>query len=186
MKRMTQMAHEKLSEVIQLGDRVVDATAGNGHDTLFLAQRVGTQGEVAGFDIQPEALHATGLRLEHAGCRGPVNLYELGHEKMGQVLSAWSGTVQAVVFNLGYLPGGDHHLITRQVTTLPALDAALKLLLPGGVLSVMQYHGHPGGKQEMDAVLRWSEKLDTEYSRQQMEVEHPQAPKLLWIEKLNL
>ncbi|MEM6883765.1 MAG: class I SAM-dependent methyltransferase [Verrucomicrobiota bacterium] len=186
MKRITQIAHEKLSGVIHLGDRVVDATVGNGHDALFLAQQVGARGEVAGFDIQTEALHATGLRLEDAECRGPVNLYELGHEKMGQVLSSWKGTVSAVVFNLGYLPGGDHNIITRSETTLPALDEALNLLKPDGVLSVMLYHGHPGGQEEMETVFSWSEQLVAGYKQELVEVEHPQAPKLLWIGKLNL
>ncbi len=186
MKRITQITHEKLSKIIQLGDRVVDATVGNGHDTLFLAERVGARGEVAGFDIQSEALHAAGLRLEDAGYRGPVNLYELGHEKMVQVLSTWMGTVSAVVFNLGYLPGGDHGVITRGNTTVPALDAGLKLLRPEGVLSVMLYHGHPGGEDEMEAVLDWSKALDSGYKVELIEVEHPQAPKLLWVERLEL
>jgi len=183
MKRITQIAHEKWSKIVQLGDRVVDATVGNGHDTLFLAERVGTRGEVAGFDIQSEALHATGLRLEDAGFRGPVNLFELGHEKMEHVLSTWMGTVRVVVFNLGYLPGGDHAVITRGETTLPALNTGLKLLRPGGVLSVMLYHGHPGGKEEVESVLSWSEQLCSGYKQELIAVEHPQAPKLLWVEK---
>lgn len=185
MKRITQIAHEKWGEVIQLGDRVVDATVGNGHDTLFLAGLVGAKGQVAGFDIQSEALHSTGLKLEDAGCRGPVDLFELGHEQMGKVLKIWQGTVRAVVFNLGYLPGGDHAVITKLETTLIALDAAQELLRPGGVLSVMLYHGHPGGQEEMEAVLSWSKRLNGGYKRELIEVEHPQAPKLLWIEKGN-
>ena len=183
MKRITQIAHDKLSEVIQLEDRVVDATVGNGHDTLFLVERVGLHGQVAGFDIQPDALHATGLRLEDAGCRRPVDLFELGHEQMGKVLSTWVGTVRAVVFNLGYLPGGDHAVMTQSETTLQALDAGLSLLMPGGVMSVMLYHVHPGGQPEMESVLGWSNRLGAGYKQELIEVEHPQAPKLLWIEK---
>lgn len=179
---MTQIVHEKLSKIIQLGDRAVDATVGNGHDTLFLAERVGMRGEVAGFDIQPEALHSTGLRLEDAGYRGPVHLFELGHETMGKVLAKWHSTVRAVVFNLGYLPGGNHEVVTQHETTLLALDAGRQLLRPGGVLSVMLYHGHPGGVEEMESVLRWSEQLDVGYKQELIEVEHPQAPKLLWVE----
>jgi hypothetical protein len=185
MKRITQIAHEELSRVVQLGDRVVDATVGNGHDTQFLAELVGPQGRVAGFDIQPEALHATGLRLEDAGCRGPVDLFELGHEQMAKVLKEWRGTVRAVVFNLGYLPGGDHSVITKTETTLIALDAALELLSDTGVLSVMLYHGHPGGAEEMEHVLSWAKGLDDVYKWELMEVENPQAPKLLLIKTGN-
>lgn len=183
MKRITQQAHEKLAQVIQLGDRVIDATVGNGHDTLFLAERVGPTGRVAGFDIQEEALHGTGLRLEDADCRGPADLLQVGHEKMAEVLADWHGTVRAVVFNLGYLPGGDHAVITKTDTTLLALNAAVELTAPQGVISVMLYHGHPGGADEMKAVLQWSETLDGGCHVELIEVEHPQAPKLLWIRK---
>ncbi len=183
MKRMTQIAHERLRQVIQLGDRVVDATVGNGHDTLFLAERVGPSGQVAGFDIQAEALHGTGLKLEDAGCRGPVDLFEWGHEQMGKVLAGWKGTVRAVVFNLGYLPGGDHAVMTQPETTVAALAAACDLLKEDGVLSVMLYHGHAGGTAEMDAVFDWSSGLGDGYKSELIEVEHLQAPKLLWIEK---
>lgn len=185
MKRITKIAHERLSRIILLGDRVIDATVGNGHDTLFLAECVGTRGLVAGFDIQAEALHGAGLKCEDAGCRAIVDLYELGHESMDKVLSGWEGKTRAVMFNLGYLPGGDHTVITRPETTLRALDLACQMLMVGGVLSVMIYHGHPGGKEEMREVLSWSGGLDDRYECELFEAAHPQAPKLLWVGKVN-
>ncbi len=133
--------------MLQPGEVAVDATVGNGHDTLFLAQQVGAQGHVYGFDIQEEALARTRRRLEEAGLRDRVTLLQMGHEHMAEAVpAAWHGRIGAVMFNLGYLPGGsDRTCITRPQTTVPALEAALRLLRPGGVLTVVAYRGHPGG-----------------------------------------
>ena len=143
------------------GALAVDATVGNGHDTLFLAERVGASGRVYGFDVQPEAVARTRSRLEAAGLAGRVTLFERGHEAMRTALPPEAvGRVRAVMFNLGYLPGGDKTRITRPGTTLPALTAALDLLAPGGVLTVVVYGGHPGGAEESDAVTAWAETLE--------------------------
>ena len=139
----------------------MDATVGNGHDTLFLAEGVGASGRVFGFDVQPEAVARTRHRLEAAGLAGRVTLLAQGHETLRAALPPEAvGCVRAVMFNLGYLPGGDKTRITRTETTVPALDAALDVLAPGGVLTVVVYGGHPGGMEESEAVAVWSERLD--------------------------
>ena len=136
------------------GDRAIDATAGNGHDTLFLANTVGTTGKVIAFDIQDTAIDATAARTsEHP----QVELYCLGHEEMGRIVTR---SVHAVMFNLGYLPSGDKSLITRKETTLQALQAALDLLDSGGLITVALYRGHEGGMEESDAVEAWASRLD--------------------------
>ena len=146
---------------LEAGALAVDATVGNGHDTLFLAERVGASGRVFGFDVQPEAVARTRRRLEAAGLAGRVTLFERGHEAMRAALPPEAiGRVRAVMFNLGYLPGGDKTRITRPGTTLPALTAALDLLAPGGVLTVVVYGAHPGGAEESDAVTAWAEALE--------------------------
>ena len=63
------------------------------------------------------------------------------------------------MFNLGYLPGSDGTLTTTPSTTLPALDAARRLLRPGGVMTIVVYTGHEGGRAEADAVDRWAAAL---------------------------
>ncbi len=158
----TALAHRIVASVLQPGEVAVDATVGNGHDTLFLARQVGPQGHVYGFDVQEEALARTRRRLEEAGLHERVTLLRRGHEYMTESVPAtWHGRIGAVLFNLGYLPGGsDRSCITRPETTLPALDAALRLLRPGGVLTVVAYRGHPGGAEEAEAVRQWAETLD--------------------------
>ena len=152
---LTRLAHRRLAEVLAPGDAAIDATAGNGHDTLFLAQAVGAAGEVHAFDVQAAALAASATRLDAAGVRERVTLHHAGHETMLARLPALRGRVAAITFNLGYLPGGDHALTTLPATTLAALEQALALLRPGGLLSVLAYRGHPGGQEEAEAVAAW-------------------------------
>ncbi|MSM41050.1 MAG: methyltransferase domain-containing protein [Geobacter sp.] len=150
------LAHSYLLERVRPGDRVVDATCGNGNDTLLLARLVGEQGRVWAFDIQEEALHATAELLDEAGCRQQVKLFAMGHERMADVVAE---PLKAVVFNLGYLPGGDKACVTRPVTTVAALEAACQLVAPGGVILVALYPGHPGGAEECAAVEGWGAEL---------------------------
>ncbi len=153
---LTVLAHARLAQMLAPGDIAIDATAGNGHDTLFLARQVGPAGRVHAFDIQARALAATRERLAAASLTGRVTLYQAGHEQMRERLPpGLDGQVAAVTFNLGYLPGGDHALVTRPDTTLAALDQAVTLLRPGGLLSVLVYRGHAGGQEEAEAVAGW-------------------------------
>ena len=154
-------AHLLLADRLHPGARVVDATAGNGHDTLFLARLVGPTGHVLAFDVQAEALAATRARLDSAGIDPACcTLVQTGHETLAEHLPAeWRGGVDAVVFNLGYLPGGDKTRITQADTTRVALAAAVENLSPGGLLTIAVYPGHEGGREEQRAVADWAESL---------------------------
>jgi len=153
---LTRQAHELLAEALSPGDIALDATAGNGYDTLFLAQQVGTEGELHAFDIQARALEHTRARLAAANCKTPVLLHQRSHAEMLSALPATArGRVAAVTFNLGYLPGADHDTVTRTESTLAALRQSITLLRPGGMLSVLAYRGHPGGREEAEAVAAW-------------------------------
>lgn len=150
-----------LAKLVRPGDTVVDATAGNGHDAMFLARLAAPGGAVHCFDIQPEALARTGALLAAAGLDGLATLHPVGHERLGEVLPPEvRGRVRAVVFNLGFRPGGDETLVTRPETTLAALDAATEILGPGGAMAVVCYTGHPGGAAEARAVADWCAGLD--------------------------
>lgn len=166
------MAQRLVSERLAPGATVVDATAGGGVDTLFLAKAVGPGGRVYAFDVQEEALARTRKRLREAaastggagaaGALGEVVLLHDGHEKMAERVPAEAhGRVGAVMFNLGYLPGGPDGaggaspVITKPDTTLNALDAALRLLAPGGIATIAVYPGHEGGQDEASAVGDW-------------------------------
>ena len=139
-------AHDLLKNVIQSGDVVVDATLGNGHDTLFLAQCVGVTGKVIGFDIQQEALVATRERLSEAAVK--LDVAELHLKSHAELSALVPQDVSAVMFNLGYLPGGDKTKITHWKSTEVALRSALSCLKKHGLLTVMCYPGHPGGDKE--------------------------------------
>lgn len=158
---LIQRAHAVLREVLRPGDRAVDATAGNGGDTLFLAEAVGPTGHVVAFDTQPAAIARTRERLAAAG----IDHVELRQE-CHSLLAAWNpaetGTIRAVMFNLGYLPGGDHTLVTRPETTRVALDAAARLIAPGGRITLVVYRGHPGGQAESEMVEERLQTLDAE------------------------
>lgn len=154
MKRPTQEAHEVVAGVVKPGETVVDATAGNGHDTLFLTGLVGEAGKVAAFDVQEAAIEATRRRLEAAGMAERATLWCESHTRIAERVGPG---VAAVMFNLGYLPGGDHAMITRTGETLRALEVAVELLRPGGLVTVVCYPGHPGGDQEAAAVRAWAE-----------------------------
>lgn len=156
------VAHEMMSRAVEPGALVVDATVGNGHDTLVLARAVGPAGAVLGFDVQQEALRATQVRLRDAGLADRVHLVHAGHETLGEHLPvAGRSAVHGVMFNLGYLPGArDKAVITQPDTTVAALQAATSVLVSGGVITIVLYAGHPGGAAEADAVRAWAVSLD--------------------------
>lgn len=176
-------AHDWVRRVVRPGARVVDATAGNGHDTVFLAGLVGESGRVSAFDIQPVALARTRLALEAAGLAERVELHACSHARMAAFVP---GGISAAMFNLGYLPGGDKSLTTNTVETLPALDAAFGLLAGGGLLTIMCYPGHDGGRDECDAVCAAWARLPLDQGlvcRVQSFNGAPDAPFLLAVQK---
>ena len=150
-------AAELIEPALRDGARAVDATMGNGQDTLWLCRRVGEAGRVYAFDVQPEAVARTRQRLEDAGVAQRAELNCLGHERMAEVVP---GPVDVVMFNLGWLPGAAHAVTTRTETTLLAVNAALGLLKPDGLLTVCVYPGHPEGTRELEALTHWAETLD--------------------------
>ena len=149
LKSARYLAREVILQAVCPGDTAVDATMGNGHDTLMLCEAVGTEGRVYAFDVQPQAVENTRRRLRDAGMMDRAELYCLGHEHMAEVVQ---GPLSAVVFNLGWLPGGDHGVTTRWETTRTAVDSALSLLKPLGVLVICAYPGHAEGEKEREAL----------------------------------
>jgi predicted methyltransferase len=160
MQSVLEFVQTSLKRVLREGDVAVDATLGNGYDTLFLSRCVGAAGRVHAFDIQAQALAISEQRLAEAGVLDRVWLHLAGHETMASVLPPEVlGRVRAVTFNLGYLPGGDKTLTTQTATSLAALKSALQVLAPGGLISVVLYPGHDGAPAECDAVLDWAAAL---------------------------
>lgn len=155
---ITELAQKQVAEIVREGDIAVDATAGNGRDTLFLARLVGSCGQVYAFDIQQEALDRTAALLNQNDLAKRVILIRAGHESMETYIA---GPVAAVMFNLGYLPGGDHSIVTRPESTLRAFAAALSLLSPGGLVTLVLYPGHVPGEKEKIAILDYCRELNS-------------------------
>ncbi len=150
--RPTDLAQQILRGIIAAGDTAIDATAGNGHDTLFLAEAVREDGRVLAFDVQEAAIVSSRARITEAGYADRVEFFHQSHSSMAD--HAEAGSVAAVVFNLGYLPGADHSVATGE-DTIMALEAAAGLIRGGGVLSVVCYPGHDGGGDEAMRVETW-------------------------------
>jgi SAM-dependent methyltransferase len=177
------LSHLFLRSFVRDGQFAIDATCGNGHDTLLLASLVGEGGHVWGFDIQQQALAETGQKVAEADLSSRVTLLHTGHEELAQHVAV---PVQVVLFNLGYLPGGDRTIITLPETTGTALKQALRLLAPGGIVMVTIYPGHSGGSEERSTVEGWVAGLDPRayhcWRMGQTNVT-PTAPYLLLVQK---
>lgn len=177
------LAADYVRRAVGEGDRVVDATMGNGHDTAFLAGLVGETGCVTAFDVQEEAVRRTREFLRSEGLLGRCELLRAGHERMAEFVRPG---LAAVMFNLGWLPGGDKRVTTRTQTTLQALDRALELIAPGGIVTVCVYPGHEEGEREREALLQAVSELDV---RRFNALHHrfvnatPGAPELYLIQK---
>lgn len=159
---LTELAHKIVRRVIRAGDIVVDATAGNGHDTVFLGRLVGNQGTVIAIDLQQAAVASTTARVQEADISGRVSVYCENHANLGERMKSAVGKVAAVMFNLGYLPGSGKAIITRPESTREALMAAAQLLRPQGVITVIAYRGHEGGQAEAKEVTNTAEKYREE------------------------
>lgn len=148
--------HEFLRRQVRPGAVCVDATAGRGRDTALLCRLAGEAGRVLAFDIQPEAIRQTRALLEKEGLCAEV--IQDSHSHMEAYLPP--ETADCVVFNFGRLPGGDPAVFTTADTSLPAIDAGLRLLKPGGVMALALYYGGANGYAERDAVLTHLQTLD--------------------------
>ncbi len=141
------LAQDALRQALRPGARVVDATMGNGYDTCFLAELVGETGHVIAFDLQADAVERTRCLLKSRGLLERCSLHCVGHEHLAEVVGE---PLDAVMLNLGWLPGGDKSITTRWETTIQAVQAALELLVPGGLLTLCAYPGHPAGDEERE------------------------------------
>ena len=186
--RSTHRAHQLIREVLSGGEVVIDATAGNGHDTLFLAELIGISGLVYAFDVQDQAIGNTRQRLERAGLADRVIINKTGHQEMDRIISReHHGAVSVIMFNLGYLPGSDHSITTLRGTTVAAITQGLQFLAPSGIMTVICYPGHDEGNYESKSVSEYLGRLDSErYSFEKYVNEEAKvsAPFLIVITKL--
>ncbi len=155
--QITGFCHRFLSDYIEEGSCCIDATCGNGNDTEFLCRKAGKTGKVYAFDIQAQAVQRTAERLKNAGYGERAVLYCAGHEHMGEYVRE---KADVIMFNFGYLPGGNHSVATRAETSVRAVREAMGLLKKGGVISLCIYSGGDTGYEERDALMACLRELD--------------------------
>ena len=185
LKSARYLAREVILQTVEPGDTAVDATMGNGHDTRMLCEAVGPEGRVYAFDVQAQAVEETRKRLQEQGLDGRAELILTGHERMAEYVK---GPVKAVMFNLGWLPGGDHEVTTRWETTLAAVKSALNLLCSIGVLVICAYPGHAEGereKRELTAFLSGLDNRRYNVLHQRFLNAGPGAPECFVVQKQN-
>ncbi|MGA4513395.1 tRNA (mnm(5)s(2)U34)-methyltransferase [Staphylococcus caledonicus] len=157
LERILPFSKTLITSHIQKDSIVIDATCGNGNDTLFLAEHV-PHGHVYGFDIQESAIQNTAEKIKNYS---NVTLIQDGHENIVEHLDVTkSGMVDAAIFNLGYLPKGDKSIVTRPETTIKAIDSIFNVLNVEGIIVLVIYHGHEEGQVERDAILDYLEQFD--------------------------
>lgn len=155
-KNAVSIARSICMKKLKAGDRAVDATMGNGKDTAFLSNIVGKDGVVYSFDIQETAISNTKRILENCTEKNVV-LVNDGHENMDKYVA---NNVQLIIFNLGYLPGGNHNITTKCKTTIEALEKALNLIARGGAVVISVYYGHLEGKREKKEIEAYVSELN--------------------------
>lgn len=156
IKRPIELSHDFLSQVLDKNSIAIDATMGNGNDTVFLSHLAK---KVYAFDVQEQALIKTREKLEQLNIKN-VQLILDGHQTINKYVTE---PIRAAIFNLGYLPSADKSVITQPATTLTAIKKILERLEIGGRLAIMVYYGHEGGDKEKDAVLNFVKELDQQH-----------------------
>lgn len=157
LQNALKLSHHFIRQVVGEGDTVLDATIGNGNDTLFLAGLVGPKGRVIGFDIQPIAIERTKEKLRQEGMLGRTTLIQDDH---ANILQHVQEPIRAAMFNLGYLPRADHRITTTYSTTLKAVEGCCTLLVPSGMVTICIYYGHKAGEEERIRLLEYVKKLE--------------------------
>lgn len=179
-----QIAHLLLKQTLKNAKIIVDATAGNGNDTLFIAQNASDEAKIFAFDIQEEALNHAKEKLSEAKLLDKVKLIHASHDEVNNYIDE---KLDLVIFNLGYLPGGNHQITTRCETTLNALNIMLDKLNLYGHIAIVVYPGHEEGFKECQRIKEFARSLAKKYFTvgwYQMINHNDKAPALCWIEKV--
>ncbi len=154
MKNVLAFVHDVIIAEVPKDKIGIDATLGNGHDTLFLSRHLKT---VFAFDIQADAIE-TAKQNRHLENRDNVRLIRDSHVNMAVYVAA---NIGVIMFNFGYLPGGDKTITTSADTSLEAVQVALEVVDDDGLVTLVFYPGHPEGKREVTMLLPYLENLDS-------------------------
>jgi hypothetical protein len=182
------LAHHYWEQILQPNDWAIDATCGNGHDTLKLAHILNNTGGVIALDLQQQAIdQTTSLLQSHLSPEKlpHIHLFHQSHVEFPPL--AYQHPIRLIVYNLGYLPKGNKQLTTLTSTTLSSLKRALQLIVPGGMISLTCYPGHAEGAKEQQALIQELSQLSPHQWNvcQHTFLNRFQSPNLILIQKVN-
>ncbi len=153
---MREIVNNYLRENVSKNDVVVDATIGNGNDTLLLANLASF---VYGFDIQKDALNNTKKLLDSNNISN-YKLIKDSHLNLYNYLSDFKG----VVFNLGYLPKGDKTVTTKEEVTIETLRLIANKITANSFIIMTVYVGHKEGIKESVSIKEFLKRLDESFN----------------------
>lgn len=152
-----EFSHWLFNNYLENNKILIDATCGNGKDTLFLADKLDKQGKLYAFDIQKEAIEKTKMLIEEKEYNINIEYINDGHEKLDEYVDE---TVNGIIYNLGFLPGSNKEIKTEEDTTITSLNKSLDIIAEGGLIVIVIYSEHEGGSKEKEAVMNYTSKLN--------------------------
>ena len=173
-------ARQKMQENLKEKDLVIDATTGNGKDSLFLLEII-KQGYLFGFDIQKKAIENTNNLLKQKYKN--YKLFNIGHENMKETLKEYKNRISLIIFNLGYLPKSTSTIMTNYKTTIKAIKDGLELLNNKGHIIITIYPGTKTGNQESIKIKEFLKKQKIKY-QEYRNTENKEAPYLIELKKI--
>ncbi len=159
LNRVLDQSKQFALDILHSHSIAVDATSGNGNDTLFLLDNI-SNGKVYAFDVQQQAIEST---YEKVSSHKHIENLTLIHDSHENVLNYVEKDIDVAMFNLGFLPNADKTITTLSHSTIVAIDRILSKLSVGGRVIITIYHGHKNGKDEKRAVLEFAESLDQHF-----------------------
>ena len=152
-KSILNKVRQIIDKHVKYKDLVIDATIGNGHDSLFISQYL-KEGYLYGFDIQKEAVENT-QKLLNQNNFSNYTLFLENHKNIEKTLNHLKNKISFIIYNLGYLPGGDKTITTKYKDTIQSLEGSINLLNKKGIILVTVYPGHKEGKKEEEQIIKF-------------------------------
>lgn len=153
-----EFSHWIVDNFVSNYDILIDATCGNGYDSMYLADKINAGGSLYLFDIQKEAINSTKSKLSKIENKEFDTIYiNDGHQYLDKYVKE---SIDCIIYNLGYLPGLNKRIKTKKGSTILSLKKSLKLLNKKGLIILVLYSGHQGGDLERDAVLDLASNLN--------------------------
>lgn len=171
--------HALAKKHIHQGATVVDATCGNGYDSLFLYKIVcSLGGHIYSYDIQEEAISST--KQSYLFDEQYITFVNESHEQFN-----FSGQVSLFVYNLGYLPGGKKEITTTAASSFASVNAALLKLNSEGGIIITCYTGHKEGNYEAHRLIEFAKTLNSlEYTSSRFYCsKSPKAPFVIYVQR---